>query len=178
MGEWDCLRSFSSERLQAALRRINPGAVTQHVHQSLFAMRGSGTRALHRSLRWRKVFFFSIGKIASSPRRTQDMNAPDVPLRLPTYAPPETLASLRFQERIAMNPDIQLRHDVFAQLNWDPAVNACDVDVRVTNGVVTLVGRVADEAQRAAAERAARRTEGLTTLLNGLTVRPAAVIAR
>lgn len=82
------------------------------------------------------------------------------------------------QERIAMNPDIQLRHDVFAQLNWDPAVNACDVDVRVTNGVVTLVGRVADEAQRAAAERAARRTVGMTTLLNGLTVRPAAEIAR
>jgi len=109
---------------------------------------------------------------------TRHERTPHVPLRLPTYAPPETLASLRFPERIAMNPDIQLRHDVFAQLNWDPAVNACDVDVRVTNGVVTLVGRVADEAQRAAAERAARRTEGLTTLLNGLTVRPAAVIAR
>ncbi|QOF76143.1 BON domain-containing protein [Variovorax sp. 38R] len=72
-----------------------------------------------------------------------------------------------------MNPDIQLRHDVFAQLNWDPAVNACDVDVRVQDGVVTLRGQVADEAQRAAAERAARRTDGLTTLLNRLTVRPA-----
>jgi osmotically-inducible protein OsmY len=72
-----------------------------------------------------------------------------------------------------MNPDIQLRHDVFAQLNWDPAVNACDVDVRVENGVVTLRGEVADEAQRQAAERAARRTEGLSTLLNRLTVQPA-----
>jgi len=72
-----------------------------------------------------------------------------------------------------MNPDVQLRHDVFAQLNWDPAVNACDVDVCVKDGVVTLQGKVADEAQRAAVERAARRTEGVTTLLNGLTVRPA-----
>jgi len=72
-----------------------------------------------------------------------------------------------------MNPDIQLRHDVFAQLNWDPAVNACDVDVRVQDGVVILCGQVADEIQRATAERAARRTEGLTTLLNRLTVRPA-----
>lgn len=72
-----------------------------------------------------------------------------------------------------MNPDVQLRHDVFAQLNWDPAVNPCDVDVCVENGVVTLRGQVADEAQRQAAERAARRTEGLTTLLNRLIVRPA-----
>ncbi|MDH6169142.1 osmotically-inducible protein OsmY [Variovorax boronicumulans] len=72
-----------------------------------------------------------------------------------------------------MNPDIQLRHDVFAQLNWDPAVNACDVDVQVKNGVATLRGEVADEAQREAAERAARRTDGLATLLNRLIVRPA-----
>lgn len=78
-----------------------------------------------------------------------------------------------YQERTAMSPDLQLRHDVFAQINWDPAVNACDVDVRVKDGVVTLRGEVADEAQRIAAERAARRTEGLTTLLNRLIVRPA-----
>lgn len=71
-----------------------------------------------------------------------------------------------------MNPDIQLRHDVFAQLNWDPAVNGCDVDVCVKDGVVTLRGQVADEARRAAVERAARRTEGLTTLLNRLIVLP------
>jgi osmotically-inducible protein OsmY len=71
-----------------------------------------------------------------------------------------------------MNPDIQLRHDVFAQLNWDPAVNGCDVDVCVKDGVVTLRGQVADEARRAAVERAARRTEGLTTLLNRLVVLP------
>lgn len=72
-----------------------------------------------------------------------------------------------------MHPDLQLRHDVFAQLNWDPAVNACDVDVCVQDGVVTLQGQVVDDAQRAAAERAARRTEGLVTLLNRLIVRPA-----
>jgi osmotically-inducible protein OsmY len=73
-----------------------------------------------------------------------------------------------------MNPDVQLRHDVFAQLNWDPAVNACDVDVRVEGGVVTLCGQMADEAQCEAAERAARRTAGLTTLINRLTVCTAA----
>ncbi|MET3494455.1 BON domain-containing protein [Variovorax boronicumulans] len=72
-----------------------------------------------------------------------------------------------------MNPDTQLRHEVFSQINWDPAVNACDVDVDVKDGVVILRGEVADEAQRVAAERAARRTDGLTTLLNRLIVRPA-----
>ena len=77
-----------------------------------------------------------------------------------------------------MNPDVQLRHDVFAQLNWDPAVDACDVDVRVEGGVVTLCGKVASEARRQAAERAARRTEGLTVLVNGLTVRCTETLAR
>ena len=72
-----------------------------------------------------------------------------------------------------MNPDIELRHEVFAQLNWDPAVNACDVEVRVEDGVVTLSGNVANAAQRDAAECAARRTEGLTTLVNLLTIRAA-----
>lgn len=72
-----------------------------------------------------------------------------------------------------MNPDIELRHEVFAQLNWDPAVNACDVDVRVKDGVVTLSGKVANAAQRDAAECAARRAEGLTTLVNLLTIRAA-----
>lgn len=72
-----------------------------------------------------------------------------------------------------MNPDIQLRHDVFAQLNWDPAVDACDVDVSVKDGVVTLLGKMLNKAGCEAAECAARRTEGLTTLINSLTVRPA-----
>ncbi|MGJ7555855.1 BON domain-containing protein [Variovorax sp. RB3P1] len=77
-----------------------------------------------------------------------------------------------------MNPDVQLRHEVFAQLNWDPAVNANDVDVRVKDGVVTLRGQVTCEAQRKAAECAARRSEGLTTLVNRLTVRSSKELAR
>jgi osmotically-inducible protein OsmY len=68
-----------------------------------------------------------------------------------------------------MNPDIQLRHEVFAQLNWDPAVFGCDVDVRVKDGVVTLQGRLATEDLKAAVERAVRRAEGVTTIVNKLT---------
>lgn len=68
-----------------------------------------------------------------------------------------------------MGADIQLRHDVLAQLNWDPAVFGCDVDVRVKDGVVFLEGRLASERHKAAIERAVRRAEGVTTIVNMLT---------
>ena len=68
-----------------------------------------------------------------------------------------------------MNPDIQLRHEVFAQLNWDPAVCSCDVDVRVADGVVTLHGQLASEDLKSAVERAVRRAEGVTRIVNRLT---------
>jgi osmotically-inducible protein OsmY len=68
-----------------------------------------------------------------------------------------------------MNPDIQLRHEVFAQLNWDPAVFGCDVDVRVKDGVVTLHGQLASEDLKAAVERAVRRAEGIAMIVNKLT---------
>lgn len=68
-----------------------------------------------------------------------------------------------------MNPDLELRHEVFAQLNWDPAVVGCDVDVCVDDGVVTLHGELASEDLKAAVERAVRRAEGITTLVNKLT---------
>ncbi|KLN55316.1 BON domain protein [Variovorax paradoxus] len=74
-----------------------------------------------------------------------------------------------FLERFEMNPDIQLRHEVFAQLNWDPAVFGCDVDVRVTDGVVTLRGQLASEDLKNAVERAVRRAEGVKRIVNQLT---------
>ena len=68
-----------------------------------------------------------------------------------------------------MNPDTQLRHEVFAQLNWDPAVVGCDVDVRVKDGVVILHGELASKRLIAAVERAVRRAAGITTIVNKLT---------
>ncbi|QGW82601.1 BON domain-containing protein [Variovorax paradoxus] len=68
-----------------------------------------------------------------------------------------------------MNPDLELRHEVFAQLNWDPAVVGCDVDVCVEGGVVTLQGRLASESLKTAVERAVRRAEGIGTIVNQLT---------
>ncbi|WP_223262310.1 BON domain-containing protein [Variovorax beijingensis] len=81
----------------------------------------------------------------------------------------EAPSSLFFFERFEMNPDIQLRHEVFAQLNWDPAVFGCDVDVRVADGVVTLRGQLASEDLKNAVERAVRRAEGVKRIVNQLT---------
>ncbi|HWT18263.1 MAG TPA: BON domain-containing protein [Variovorax sp.] len=82
---------------------------------------------------------------------------------------PSSLFSSFLFERFEMNPDIQLRHEVFAQLNWDPAVCSCDVDVRVADGVVTLHGQLASEDLKSAVERAVRRAEGVTLIVNRLT---------
>lgn len=71
-----------------------------------------------------------------------------------------------------MNPDMELRHEVFEALNWDPAVSGADVDVQVENGVVTLTGQLPSTAMRHAVECTVRRVKGIKSLVNKLTVRP------
>lgn len=41
-----------------------------------------------------------------------------------------------------MKSDAQLKKDVEAELEWDPAINAAEVGVAVKDGVVTLSGRL------------------------------------
>ncbi|RZL96195.1 MAG: BON domain-containing protein, partial [Variovorax sp.] len=65
-----------------------------------------------------------------------------------------------------MNPDMELRHEVLAALNWDPAACSAAVDVRVENGVVTLVGQLASAELRAAVECAVQRVQGMNALVN------------
>lgn len=74
-----------------------------------------------------------------------------------------------------MTPDMELRHEVFAALNWDPAASGAHVDVRVHNGVVTLTGQLSSPAMLHAVECAVRRVQGIRSLVNELTVRPAPV---
>jgi osmotically-inducible protein OsmY len=71
-----------------------------------------------------------------------------------------------------MNPDMELRHEVFEAMNWDPAISGADVDVRVENGVVTLAGQLPSVAMRHAVECAVQRVRGIKSLVNELTVRP------
>ncbi|MBA4178009.1 MAG: OsmY domain-containing protein [Leptothrix sp. (in: Bacteria)] len=60
-----------------------------------------------------------------------------------------------------MKTDAQLRKDVLAELEWDPAINATHVGVAVQDGVVTLSGHLATFAEKVAAERATKRVAGV-----------------
>jgi osmotically-inducible protein OsmY len=73
-----------------------------------------------------------------------------------------------------MKTDSQLKKDVEAELQWDPAIDATRVGVVVTDGVVTLTGHLASYAEKYAAERAAQRVEGVKALAVELDVKPIA----
>ncbi|WP_431273075.1 BON domain-containing protein [Variovorax ureilyticus] len=59
-----------------------------------------------------------------------------------------------------MRSDAQLRSDVQAELDWDPAINSTQIGVIAADGIVTLTGHVASHAEKHAAEAAARRVRG------------------
>jgi len=68
--------------------------------------------------------------------------------------------------------DAQLQDDVTRALRGDTRVQATDLGVAVTGGVVTLTGTVQTGAQRVAAQRAAHRVGGVLDVANDLAVRP------
>ena len=74
-------------------------------------------------------------------------------------------------ERTFMKTDIQLKNDILAELNWDPAVKATDIGVIVNDGVVTLTGHLSNYAEKHAVERAAQRVKGVKALAIDMTVR-------
>jgi osmotically-inducible protein OsmY len=70
-----------------------------------------------------------------------------------------------------MQSDTQLRSDVQAELDWDPAIRSASVGVAANDGVVTLTGHVASHAEKYAAERAAQRVKGVKALAIEITVK-------
>ncbi|GAA4354560.1 BON domain-containing protein [Variovorax defluvii] len=70
-----------------------------------------------------------------------------------------------------MKSDAQLRTDVLAELDWDPAIQAAAVGVTVKDGVVTLTGHLASHAEKAAAERAVQRVRGVKAIAVELSVK-------
>ena len=64
-----------------------------------------------------------------------------------------------------------LRDAVLDEIDRDPALRAWEIGVTAEDGVVTLTGTVESHAERVAAERAARRVEGVRTVANDLRVR-------
>lgn len=59
-----------------------------------------------------------------------------------------------------MKNDLQIQHDVAAEIEHDPNVSTGSIGVEVHHGVVKLAGRTADSAK--SAELAARRVEGVS----------------
>jgi len=67
--------------------------------------------------------------------------------------------------------DTDLQRDVAAELQWDPTVREKEIAVAVKDGVVTLGGFVDDYAQKLAAERAAKRIQGVRAISEQLAVK-------
>ena len=70
-----------------------------------------------------------------------------------------------------MKTDIAIKHDVEAELHWEPQVDDTDISVKINNGVVTLTGFVSSYAQKYRAGNAAKRISGVTALANDIEVR-------
>ncbi|WP_321924594.1 BON domain-containing protein [Paraburkholderia guartelaensis] len=69
-----------------------------------------------------------------------------------------------------MKTDLQLKHDVEAELEWEPAVTASNIGVEVKDGVVTLAGHLSSLGEKLAAEQATRRVGGVRALVIELDV--------
>jgi osmotically-inducible protein OsmY len=70
-----------------------------------------------------------------------------------------------------MKNDVQLKKDVQAELDWDPAVDATNVGVAVKHGVVTLTGHLETYAEKFAIERALQRVAGVQAVALELDVK-------
>lgn len=66
--------------------------------------------------------------------------------------------------------DAGITAKVKTRLGADEAVSALDINVDTKDGVVTLTGNVADQAAKDKAEELARATEGVSQVVNNLTV--------
>lgn len=63
-----------------------------------------------------------------------------------------------------MKTDSQLKHDINAELEWDPAINAEHVGVAVEDGVVVISGHLGSYAEKYAVERAVQRVAGVRAI--------------
>jgi len=69
-----------------------------------------------------------------------------------------------------MKSDIQLQHDVMAELHWEPSVQSAHLGVEVDDGIVTLTGHVSSYFEKWNAETAAQRVSGVKALVVNMEV--------
>jgi osmotically-inducible protein OsmY len=74
--------------------------------------------------------------------------------------------------RLIMRIDRDLQDEVLAALEWEPSINAAQIGVTVSDGVITLRGSVRTLQQKWIAERVARRLVGVRAVANDLDVSP------
>jgi osmotically-inducible protein OsmY len=67
--------------------------------------------------------------------------------------------------------DASIHTAIKAKLTADRFSNITNVDINVTNGVVTLAGEVPNAQVKAEAEREARSTDGVVRVINNLQVK-------
>lgn len=70
-----------------------------------------------------------------------------------------------------MKTDTEIKHDVEAELCWDPQIDATDIAVKVNGGVVALSGVAPSYAQKYRADTTAKRVAGVTGVANDIEVR-------
>ena len=63
-----------------------------------------------------------------------------------------------------------LKHDVEAELEWDPEIDASRIGVTAEDGVITLTGHVHSYTEKWSAERIAKRVYGVKALANEIDV--------
>ncbi len=70
-----------------------------------------------------------------------------------------------------MKTDTQLQHDVLAELEWEPSIDASQIGVAAKEGVVTLTGSVASYAEKMTAEQVTKRVYAVKALANDIEVK-------
>lgn len=70
-----------------------------------------------------------------------------------------------------MRTDDDIKRDVELELEWEPGLDARNIAVKVSGGVVTLAGFVPGYSDKYEAERAAKRVRGVTAVANDLEVK-------
>lgn len=69
-----------------------------------------------------------------------------------------------------MKTDHQIKQDVIAELEWDPAINSNAIGIAVNDGVVTASGHIGTYAEKRAIEKALQRVGGVKTVALDLEV--------
>jgi osmotically-inducible protein OsmY len=70
-----------------------------------------------------------------------------------------------------MKTDSELQRQILDELKWEPSLNAAHIGVAVNDGMITLSGHVTSYWEKIAAERAAKRVQGVKAIVNELEVK-------